>query len=588
MTIVKKRNKTTLKLFILLVAVISLNVVVICHMITQDKSTSPDNSMKATDIESEIPTTASSTSYINKEWLINTDFSSGISPWKNVVEGDTTDIEAKYSGGAANYILNGSKGRTEISETLSDTYWTETINPEWPTLPDNSRIDSSGCYVDHIWDENVNQTRNTPSVHWKRDINMDRDMSDYNITSVFLEVYFNASVVVGPSAVWNDINEAIDRKGDTNLNSYNVGDKAKIYVMFQDGNSINQPTTVAINRTEDNNLGQDIGNIDEIDTGLMNVDSESKLRSTLMDAFQINPFTFTIYLGIDIYCEDSVSGADEDRWNYIIINTFNLTFEYEKLIDEDTSLTWYQIGEMLNHTSEAYYTNVKIDDVSLNFDYSINQSWPEVADDCRFEILVNNRTQTKYPDIKLIFYNFTENEGKFIEARSGGYELSELVLSEENISLSIRVFIADYFTFDGKINISIDNIYFRISYTVFHNPPSPAAAAAAGDDDDDKTKVVTEPWVNLLIAIAAIVGGSCLGAYLVAYQLYLKYPVPVRKIRKYRKTLKKKVSPALEIMSRKEAVMSEYLKHDVLKKLKFKEPSTIQKDKFLTQKETGK
>ena len=151
---------------------------------------------------------------------------------------------------------------------------------------------------------------------------------------------------------------------------------------------------------------------------------------------------------------------------------------------------------------------------------------------------------------KLRSYNYTELGGNFTEVKSGGYDVTDYIPIEKNISLTIQVLMLDEFNLDRVINISIDDVYFVISYTVFYNPPPPAA-----DDDDDKTKTtfIEEPWFNVLIAIAAIVGAICLGGYLVAYQLYLKYPKPVRKVRKYRRTLKRKKMPSVEITSREKA-----------------------------------
>jgi hypothetical protein len=100
---------------------------------------------------------------------------------------------------------------------------------------------------------------------------------------------------------------------------------------------------------------------------------------------------------------------------------------------------------------------------------------------------------------------------------------------------------------------------------VFYNPPSPAA-----DDDDGKTKTIQEPWLNLLIAIAAIAGAICLGGYLVYYIRVLKYPKPVRKIRKYRRTLKRKHQPDLEILGREQAFKELYNERSASRLIKIK------------------
>jgi len=49
-----------------------------------------------------------------------------------------------------------------------------------------------------------------------------------------------------------------------------------------------------------------------------------------------------------------------------------------------------------------------------------------------------------------------------------------------------------------------------------------------------------------------------LAGYLIAYQRILKYPKPVRKVRKYRRTLKKKNAPSVDITGRDKAFKSVY------------------------------
>ena len=115
-----------------------------------------------------------------------------------------------------------------------------------PILPDTSVINSAGCYVYHLWDENVNQTRNRPSVHWKRVISMPVNMSDYIITSASLEVIFNASVSVSPHA---GAGGGIDRLGDVGLDRYSSGDSADFYAFLNDEEDSLLPIPIATNNT---------------------------------------------------------------------------------------------------------------------------------------------------------------------------------------------------------------------------------------------------------------------------------------------------------------------------------------------------
>ncbi|MEJ2295921.1 MAG: hypothetical protein P8Y23_14285, partial [Candidatus Lokiarchaeota archaeon] len=62
-------------------------------------------------------------------------------------------------------------------------------------------------------------------------------------------------------------------------------------------------------------------------------------------------------------------------------------------------------------------------------------------------------------------------------------------------------------------------------------------------------------WLLLIVSGIAILG---LISYLIAYQRVLKYPKPVRKVRKYRKTLQRKKVPSMSILSRDKAFEGTY------------------------------
>ena len=197
------------------------------------------------------------------------------------------------------------------------------------------------------------------------------------------------------------------------------------------------------------------------------------------------------------------------------------------------------------------YTSVQVTDAKLNFDYKIDSDWNANTSSqfSEFRIYINNKLQVNYPNVRFISYNYSEYNGEFIEARSGGYDVTNLIPLYENITLSIEAYIGDDFNLIQPITISIDNVYFVISYKAIL-PDPPLGLPTAEEGKKGKDTVTEAPWTFLIFAIGTIIGAACLGTYLVAYQLYFKYPKPVRKVRKYRKTLKKRTAPSVDITSR--------------------------------------
>jgi len=456
------------------------------------------------------------------EIRIESDFSSQES-WESHIEGDDRDISTAISQGHANYVIIGDSGNTNIDNALSDTDWTVFNNPELPILPDIYEINSSGCYVYHQWHEDINQTRNRPSIHWKRTINMPVNMTDYIITSASLEVIFNATVTVEPRT-----GGGIDRLGDPlgANDDYSTGDYAEFYVLFSDVEESFEPIQAAYNNTALGDLGQDDPAVGNFSDTPMNAVPENVLKSILKSVLETDGFNFTITLGIDIYCEDNEYGVDIDRWNSLIIRSFNLTFSYEKKIDQFTAASWNQIGEELENS-----TNIQLNDASLEFDYKVDRQWPFLSSpNSEIRILINDKQYIE--TIKLRTAPITFDKAEF--------DVTSLITKGIDISLAIQVFLADTFELADNLTVSIDNVLLVIDYT------------------DLSGKSTEEPFIFRVLFIIALIVAAGLGGYLYLYQKILKYPKPVRKVRKYRFSLKKKKGPDVTIVGRERAFNAIY------------------------------
>ena len=145
--------------------------------------------------------------------------------------------------------------------------------------------------------------------------------------------------------------------------------------------------------------------------------------------------------------------------------------------------------------------------------------------------------------ISLIDYIYSPS---FQEAKSGGFDITSKILPYENFTLSIQVFLAEDFGLDSNRTISITEVYLYISYI------------------ETFSDIFSEPWIFTGLFIIAVFAATALGGYLIAYQSYLKYPVPVRKVRKYRKTLSSDKTPGVGIVSQKTSFSKHY--HAELKK----------------------
>ncbi|TFG22146.1 MAG: hypothetical protein EU532_14625 [Promethearchaeota archaeon] len=503
-------------------------------------------------------------------WLKNSNFSSPIiDPWYNTTKGDSTDIRASVSKGQVDYLVIGNEGRKEISNVFTDpTKWTDFNKSIYDNVPNGGhRVTTNGVNCTHYWgDPTANQI---PKIYWRYNVSMGLDMSDYEITSASIQSVLNATVdrnvdVAGDTvaAYAGDDPEIGSNRA---LNQYPPYDYVHFTVELSDMN-ISKDNTYIIAENKTNQLGRYEGaDVRKIEREI-NPKKEEDIMFYLervLEADTDGHDNFTIVLGISPNSFDNQNpNFDYDYFNDLRIKEVNLTFTYKKKIDFGTALAWNQVGEMIN------YTSVQVTDAQLNFEYKIDKNWTEttnfLAENSEFRILINGNHQEKYPTTKLSRANES-----FQIAREEPYELPNLIPLEENITVSIEVFIGDDFQLDQSINISIDNVYLNISYIVFTPTPQGGVPPPGGGGNGGKDIVKEEPWTNLLILIAAIAGAIGVGTYLVAYQLFLKYPKPVRKVRKYRKTLKKKKAPSVDITSRENAF------NDKFKELTLIAPSLV-------------
>ena len=463
-----------------------------------------------------------------EQWLKNSNFSVPVDPWESQVQGDASDITSFSSLGQANYeVIGEQRSYSNISGTPLSSEWTMVHNPEFPLYPDTRTINSEGCFVSHTFAEGADQF---PSVHWERNVSMPVNMEDYIITSASLSAVVNATVTASPGD-WGGggIEAPGDVTGSGSTQNY-TWDYVRFYVLLSDLTK-EKVYEVAYNQTVD--LGQNTPEISSLADTFMTTVSEEDLIFYLTSILSSDFQNFTITLGMRIWCEDNFV-SDRDIWNALLIKSCNLTFTYEKKIDRFTTASWNQIGNTLSGD------NIEITGGNLRFKYKNDPLWPVGSSpNSEIRFLINNNSLLETTKLSSATTNFQE-------AKPEGFDVTSLLLKDVNISVSIQVFIADTFALNQNITISITDVYLEISYTVF-------------TPDTEET-----PWFFSGIFIIALVTAVALTGFLIAYVKVWRYPVPIRKVRKYSKTLTKEKGPDSKIVTRKTSFNKDY--RDELKK----------------------
>ncbi|NVM46982.1 MAG: hypothetical protein HWN79_18920, partial [Candidatus Lokiarchaeota archaeon] len=234
----------------------------------------------------------------------------------------------------------------------------------------------------------------------------------------------------------------------TNTTQYATGDYVRFYVLISDlpKNNIHE-----IGKYQTTNLGQDSPEISTLSDTLMIPVTEQTLIFYLTSVLNEDNYNFTVAIGMRIWCEDNFP-QDSDWWKLLIIKSINLTFSYEKKIDQSTSISWNQIGNKLAGA------NIDIENATLNFKYIIDQkNWTSSSPNSEIRVYINNRVHTE--TVKL-----SKAKETFQDIKVGGFDVTSLILKDVNISVSIQVYLADTFTLNQTITISIDNASLLISY----------------------------------------------------------------------------------------------------------------------------
>lgn len=391
--------------------------------------------------------------HYTKNWIKNSEFSLSEDHWFTTTEGDISDVNATIYSEQGNLEICGeNRVFSLIADPPLALNWTETDNPDFPARPDLDNITSAGCIVSHEFDD-ITAVQN-PSVHWDQNITMPVDMSDYVIKSASIQAIVNATV-----------DENLDRSGDyfarqnnypnNILDTYSVGDYIRFYVLISDLEK-NKVYEIAYFQTEQIGSGNPPGKDYLYDTYMLSVPQEV-LIFYLESVLDTDNSNFIVSLGINIHIEDNLANYwDLDNFDELIIKFVNLTFTYEKKMDRYTSISFGQVGESINETS------VEIRDANLELKIKIDKAWPKsLSPNSELKIFINNY-EIENPIKELSDLNTT-----FQSVNLRSKDIKAYIMKNVNISISIMILLKDNFVLDQKITISIDDVYFTISYIVF-------------------------------------------------------------------------------------------------------------------------
>ncbi|MFW9950443.1 MAG: hypothetical protein ACFFKA_10015, partial [Candidatus Thorarchaeota archaeon] len=377
-----------------------------------------------------VPLHSSSTAHYTEQWIKNPNFDNSTDFWFSTAQGDSTDVGMNVSDGCANFEIKGEKNVFSIiSDPPSISDWTQTVNPNFPNLPDVVEITDYGCRVSHVFDDMT--AIQTPCAHWDQNVTLPVNISDYVITSASIQTIVNATVDEDLDRYWDYFYSRLARLDpDYDVDTYSIGDYVRFYVLISDL-SKNKVYEISYYQTSEIGSGAPPGKDYLPDTYMMPV-PEDVLIFYLSSVLGTDNSNFTITLGIRLYLEDNVANYwDHDTFDELMIKYLNLTFTYEKKIDKLTSFSWNQIGNSLNGS------NIEIVSANLNFKCRMDSNWKE-------SFTLNSELKTFINNYETgINLNLNSLNSSFQEINLGGTDITSFILKNINITLSFQLFLAD-------------------------------------------------------------------------------------------------------------------------------------------------
>ncbi|MFX1298390.1 MAG: hypothetical protein ACFFD2_26485, partial [Promethearchaeota archaeon] len=422
----------------------------------------------------------------SQQWIQNPTLTSPIEvadpyTWYSTSDGDLSDIISLDGGNQANItVIGNSTTWSFVADPPSSGDWINVTDPYFQSTPNQGNgIDSGGMWASHRWDEDETQLGQVTSIRWKRNVTTPVNMSDYEITSASLTTVVNATVL-------QDVDHPDDAPahgGSSGSWQAEHGDYVRFYMLISDLGGIKE-FEVAYNKTSQLGYGTSTtSNYYMYDTYLLTVPEEVLifyLTSVLENDYQ----NFTITLGIFIFCEDNSDQYDLDTYSSLRIKSLNLTISFKKKIQRGTYATWNQKGNQLPTG------NVVVDSASLHFKYKCEQNWSALdSPNSEIRMQINNITHTE--TVKLDTANSSFQEGKI-----GGFDVTNIIPKNNNITTSLQIYIADNFNLANNMTISIDDVYLWINYTIFlPTPPQPPYLNAVANT----TRLYTNYWTQITI-----------------------------------------------------------------------------------------
>ena len=392
-----------------------------------------------------------------RQWIINGDFSSSDN-WTSEkgMLGDPDDVDGSITAGYANYQVLGSEDQFTFEEKYyMGSSWVITNHPDYPVDPTFGNIVAGeGFRAGHSWnDQSANQV---PSVQWERNFSLPVNMSDYVITSASVSAGVNATVDTNIDTVGDGVAGRSARTGVYPIDTYSVGDYIRFYVSIS---NLQKTKTHEIAHTQSATLGDgDAGlTADDLAQQLMSTVSQADLIYYTSSVLDTDYRNFTLIVGIRFNCEDNLATQfDLDDFTRAVINSINFNFTYERIIDQQTSISWKQEGDK---PSDIITNPFVIDKAILNFTYNVNDTLPQaLSPNSEIRILING-----FPHSETI--KLWTAETTFQNASLNGFDLTRLIDKDKNINVSIRVYLADEFKLNRTITFSIDDIYLNVTYT---------------------------------------------------------------------------------------------------------------------------